>query len=266
MRILFIGDIVGSVGRNCVKRWLPELRESLAIDIVLANGENAAGGLGATPSILKELQLMGVQGITMGNHTWRKRELIQGIDSAGPVVRPANYPDGAPGSGSMLVTLDDGRKLGVVNLLGRVYMEPFASPFEVGLREVEKLRAETPLVLVDFHAEATAEKVAMGWYLDGRCTAVVGTHTHVQTADERVLPDGTAYITDVGMTGPFDSVIGLDRHLSVQKFLTGMPVPHTVANERPGISAVAIDADDETGRARSITRVLRVAEDQTTHS
>jgi hypothetical protein len=262
MRILFIGDIVGGIGRSCVKRWLPELREFHGIDLVLANGENAAGGLGATPSILKELLSMGIQGVTMGNHTWRKRELIQGIDLAGPVIRPANYSNQAPGQGSMLVALDDGRRVGVVNLLGRVYMEPFANPFEVGLREVEKLRAETPLILVDFHAEATAEKVAMGWYLDGRCTAVVGTHTHVQTADERVLPKGTAYITDVGMTGPFDSVIGLDRDLSIQKFLTGMPVPHTVAKERPGISAVVIDADDDTGRARSITRVLRAADDE----
>ncbi len=261
MRILFIGDIVGSVGRTCVKRWLPELREAHRIDLVLANGENAAGGLGATPAILREILSMGVQGVTMGNHTWRKRELIQGIDSVGPVIRPANYPDQSPGQGSMVIALEDGRKVGFTNLLGRVYMEPFASPFEVGLCEVEKLRAETPLVLVDFHAEATAEKVAMGWYLDGKCTAVVGTHTHVQTADERVLPKGTAYITDVGMTGPFDSVIGLDRKLSVQKFLTGMPVPHTVAKERPGISAVVIDADDDTGMARSIERVLHATDD-----
>lgn len=262
MRILFIGDIVGSVGRGCIKRWLPELRESFGIDLVLANAENAAGGLGATPSILKELQAMGIQGMTMGNHTWRKRELVQGIDAAGPVIRPANFSDHAPGQGSMVIELEDGRKVGVVNLIGRVYMEPFASPFEVGLREVQKVREETQLVLVDFHAEATAEKVAMGWYLDGTCTAVVGTHTHVQTADERVLPKGTAYITDVGMTGPFDSVIGLDRHLSVQKFLTGMPVAHTVANERPGICAVVIDADDETGCARSIARVQRVLDNE----
>lgn len=257
MRILFIGDIVGGIGRTCVERWLPELREAYGIDLVLANGENAAGGLGATPAVIRDLLSLGIHGITMGNHTWRKRELVQSIDSLGPIVRPANYPDQVPGKGSMIVTLEDGRNVGIVNLLGRVYMEPHASPFEVGMREVERLRKETPLVWVDFHAEATAEKVAMGWYLDGHCTAVVGTHTHVPTADERILPKGTAYITDVGMTGPFDSVIGLDRRLSVQKFLTGLPVSHTVAKDRPGLSAVCVDADDETGRARSIERVVR---------
>ncbi|MCC6697281.1 MAG: TIGR00282 family metallophosphoesterase [Candidatus Hydrogenedentes bacterium] len=258
MRILFIGDIVGSIGRTCVKRLLPGLREAHRIDLVLANGENAAGGLGATPAILQDLFSIGIHGITMGNHTWRKRELVEGIDSVGSVVRPANYPGGVPGKGSVIVELPDGRRAGLVNVLGRVYMEPYDNPFEAALREVERLRKEVAVVVVDFHAEATAEKVAMGWYLDGRCTAVVGTHTHVQTADERVLPQGTAYITDLGMTGPFDSVIGLDRKLSIQKFLTGLPVAHTVATERPGLCGAVVEADDATGRALSIERVVRM--------
>ncbi|MCC6489178.1 MAG: TIGR00282 family metallophosphoesterase [Candidatus Hydrogenedentes bacterium] len=258
MRILFIGDIVGSIGRTCVKRLLPGLCEARRIDMVLANGENAAGGLGATPAILQDLLSIGIHGITMGNHTWRKRELVEGIDSLGPLVRPANYPDGVPGKGSVIVKLPDGRRAGLVNVLGRVYMEPYGNPFEAALREVERLRKEVALVVVDFHAEATAEKVAMGWSLDGRCTAVVGTHTHVQTADERVLPQGTAYITDLGMTGPFDSVIGLDRTLSIQRFLTGLPVAHTVATERPGLCGAIVEADDASGRAVSIERVVQM--------
>jgi hypothetical protein len=260
MRILFIGDIVGDLGRACVKQWLPKLREEFAIDLTIANGENAAGGLGATPPIVRELFDAGVQALTMGNHTWRKKELAPAIDSLGPVVRPANYPDGVPGKGVVVVETSSGRRVGVVNLLGRVYMEPFHSPFEVGRREVEALRADTPLIVVDFHAEATAEKAALGWYLDGRCTAVIGTHTHVQTADERILPKGTAFISDVGMTGPHESVIGLDADSSVQKFLTGMPAPHTLAKGHPGLCAVVIEADPDTGLAQGVTRVQRFGE------
>ncbi|MCP4645677.1 MAG: TIGR00282 family metallophosphoesterase [bacterium] len=257
MRILFIGDVVGRPGRLCVKRWLPSLCDECAVDITVVNGENAAGGLGATADTLQELKEAGAQVITLGNHTWRKKELVRVIDRLDNVVRPANYPSGVPGVGSAVVTLDDGRKLGVTNLVGRVFMDPCDCPFVAARREVAALRAETPLVLVDFHAEATAEKVAMGWFLDGQCTAVLGTHTHVQTADERVLPDGTAYITDVGMTGPFDSVIGVERDRIVQRFLTGMPTEFKISRERPGLCAVVVDADDETGRATSIERVVR---------
>lgn len=257
MRILFIGDIVASAGRACVQEWLPGLRTDYGIDLIVANGENAAGGLGATPEVIRDLFALGIHAITMGNHTWRKKELIPAIDKLGPVVRPANYPHGVPGQGSAVVELADGRKAGIVNVLGRVFMEPFDNPFDAGLREVTRLREQTPIVLVDMHAEATAEKAALGWHLDGKCTAVVGTHTHVQTADERVLPNGTAFITDVGMTGPSDSVIGLDRGLSIHKFLTGLPVAHTVAKGRPMLCAVVIDADEETGRANSITRIMK---------
>ncbi|GMW00763.1 MAG: metallophosphoesterase [Candidatus Hydrogenedentota bacterium] len=257
MRILFIGDIVGNPGRASVHRWLGPLKEEFRIDFVMANAENAAGGVGATPAIVRELFNAGISAITMGNHTWRKRELLGAIDSLGPIARPANYPPEVPGMGSHLVVLPDGRKVGIVNLIGRVYMEAFDCPFTVGLREVDRLRDETPLVIVDMHAEATSEKVAMGWFLDGKCTAVLGTHTHVQTADERVLPHGTAYITDVGMTGPFDSVIGVERETVIQKFLTGIPAEFKVAKDRPGISAVVIDADESTGRSNSITRIMR---------
>ncbi|MBI5093963.1 MAG: TIGR00282 family metallophosphoesterase [Candidatus Hydrogenedentes bacterium] len=257
MKILFIGDVVGRPGRDCITRWLPEIRSKFGIDIVVANGENAAGGLGATPDVLKELFASGIQAITLGNHTWRKKELAGTIDTMAAVARPANYPDGVPGKGSMVVALPDGRKLGIVNLIGRVYMEPFGCPFERAVWELERLREVTPLLLVDMHAEATSEKIAMGWHLDGRCSAVVGTHTHVQTADERILPKGTAFITDVGMTGPMDSVIGMERDIVIRKFMTGMPGEFKVAAGPALLSAVVIDADDDTGCARSIERILR---------
>ena len=259
MRILFIGDIVAGIGRECVKLLLPALREEFQIDLVVANGENAAGGLGATPQVINEIMRAGVQAITMGNHTWRKKELLPEIDKMPAVVRPANYPIGVPGRGSAIIELRDGRRVGVASLIGRVYMEPFDNPFVVGPKVVEELRSQTPVVLVDFHAEATAEKAAMAWHLDGKCTAVLGTHTHVQTADERIMPKGTAFISDVGMTGPLDSVIGLEPAESIHKFLTGLPGQHTVAKGRPALCGAVVDADDETGRARSIVRVYREA-------
>jgi metallophosphoesterase (TIGR00282 family) len=258
MNILFIGDIVGRPGRDVIHRLLPGLRAELAVDVVVANAENAAGGLGATPEILRELLACGIHAVTLGNHTWRKKELAPAIENFPTVVRPANFPPSNPGRGSAIIPLPDGRALGLVNLLGRVYMEPFEDPFRIGLEEVERLRITTPIVLVDMHAEATSEKVAMGWYLDGRASAVVGTHTHVQTADERVLPAGTAYITDVGMTGPRDSVIGTDKDIVVQKFVTGMPVPFEVARGPAILSAVLVEVDDLSGRALRIERVSRM--------
>lgn len=260
MKILFIGDVVGRPGRDSVVKWMPRLCGEFGIDIVVANGENAAGGLGATADTLAVLFEAGVHAVTLGNHTWRKKEFVRQIGGLDRVVRPANYPPGAPGVGWRVIETGSGHRLGVVNLIGRVFMEPFDCPFRVANTAIEVLRAETSCVLVDMHAEATAEKVAMGWHLDGRCTAVVGTHTHVQTADERVLPGGTAYITDVGMTGPADSVIGVERALVVRKFLTGMPTEFKVAVERPTLCGVVIDADEATGTARSIERVMRVDE------
>jgi len=256
MHILFIADIVGQPGRRSVARWLPELCERHPIDLAVANAENAAGGIGATPPILDELKKLGVHAFTMGNHVWRKKELVTALDSMTDIVRPANYPAGVPGRGAAVITLPDGRKAGLVNVLGRVFMEPAECPFLHAGRAVAALREETPVVLVDVHAEATSEKVAMGWHLDGKCTAVVGTHTHVQTADEWVLPLGTAFISDVGMCGPAHSVIGVERDAVIQRFLTGIPVKFNVAKGPVLFCAVLIDADEDTGRARSITRIM----------
>jgi hypothetical protein len=258
MRILFIGDIVGRPGRIALKRWLPKLRRELSIDIVVVNAENAAGGLGVTPEILDELFQQGVQAVTLGNHTWRKKALIAAIDNYVNVLRPLNFPKGSPGRGSAVIPLDDGRKLGLVNAIGRIYMEPCDCPFEKTEEAVEELRKETHTILVDMHAEATSEKSALGWFLDGRCTAVVGTHTHVQTADERVLPGGTAYISDVGMTGPRDSVIGVEREIVIYKFRTGLPASFDVAKEPAMVNGVVIESSDETGKAVSIERVYRL--------
>jgi len=261
MRALFIGDVVGRPGRQSVARWVPDLREQCAVDLVVANGENAAGGLGATPETLRELREAGVDAITLGNHVWRKREMARSLDKMDGVVRPANYPPGSPGKGAAIVKTSQGHEVGLVSLVGRVFMEPLDCPFAVGRREVDLLRETTPIILVDMHAEATSEKVAMGWHLDGRCSAVLGTHTHVQTADERILPGGSAYITDVGMTGPFDSVIGVEVDRVITKFVTGMPTEFRVAKGRPGLNAVCLEIEDDTGRARSIERIVRFDED-----
>lgn len=257
MRTLFVGDIVGRPGRQMLTQWLPRLRDEFDVDIVVANGENAAGGLGATPEVLDELLEIGVDAITLGNHTWRKKALVSAIDDYASVVRPANYPPEAPGKGAAVIALPDGRRVGVVNVLGRVFMEAFACPFEAARREIGFLKETTSTIIVDVHAEATSEKVAMGWFLDGQCTAVLGTHTHVQTADERLLPGGTAYITDVGMTGPMDSVIGVERERVIRRFTTGIPIEFRIARERPGLCGVVVVSDDSTGRATSIERIMR---------
>ncbi|HOJ68040.1 MAG TPA: TIGR00282 family metallophosphoesterase [Candidatus Hydrogenedentes bacterium] len=256
MIILFIGDIVGQPGRACVARHLPELRERYHPDVVLANAENAAAGLGVTPQLLKELHKMGIDGFTLGNHTWRRPELVKGIDGLGHVVRPANFPENNPGRGSMVLRLADGRKVGVLNLVGRVFMEPARCPFLTADAELETLRQETRVILVDMHAEATAEKIALGWYLDGRCSAVIGTHTHAQTADGWILPNGTAYLSDAGMCGPYYSVIGVETEKVTQRFLTGMPAKFEVAGGPCVFSGVVVDVDDETGRAIRIETIL----------
>jgi len=257
MRILFVGDVVGKPGREAVRRWVPELIREFNVDFAIVNGENSAGGVGATRDTIREIFGAGANAITMGNHTWRKREFVGDIDSLGPVVRPANYPEGTPGKGAHCVELADGRQVGVVNVLGRVYMEPFDCPFAAAKREVKALRRVTKLIVVDVHAEATSEKAALAWSLDGTCTAVVGTHTHVQTADEQILPKGTAFITDVGMTGPQHSAIGVDFEPVLQKFTTGIPAPFTVSKNPPVLNGVIIEADDSDGTAVRIERVVR---------
>jgi 2',3'-cyclic-nucleotide 2'-phosphodiesterase len=256
VNILFVGDIVGRPGRESVARWLPELCRTRQIDLVAANGENAAGGIGATPETLVELRELGVMAFTMGNHVWRKKSLAPALPSIPGLVRPANLPPGVPGQGAILLELKDGRIVGLLNLLGRVYMEPVDCPFRAADREIEELRRHTPHILVDIHAEATSEKVAIGWYLDGRCSAVAGTHTHVQTGDEWIMPKGTAYITDVGMCGPYHSVIGVETERVIKRFTTGMPQSFQVAKGPLIFSAVFIETDDATGRATGIERLL----------
>lgn len=263
MRILFVGDIVGRPGRNAVRSMLPALSAEYAINTVVVNGENSAGGLGATSKTLSELVEMGVDVVTMGNHTWRKKELVGSIDGLPNVVRPANFPDDNPGRGRVVIETDLG-PLGVLNLQGRVFMDPLDCPFATAEREVATLRKETDAIIVDFHAEATSEKIAMGWFLDGSVSAVIGTHTHVQTSDERVLPEGAAYMTDVGMTGPEDTVLGINRHLVIRQLRTRMPQKFEVPNTQARLCGAVIEVDMRTGRATSIERINRLADKQTT--
>jgi metallophosphoesterase (TIGR00282 family) len=257
--VLFIGDIIGRPGRNALRRFLPGLRAKYKPSFILANGENAAGGVGITAEIGKDL-FADVDALTGGNHIWDKKEALPYLEKETRLLRPANYPPGNPGRGATVVTDADGRKLGVLNLQGRVFMEAIDCPFRVGDAEVEKLAGETKAIIVDFHAEATSEKIALGWHMDGRVSAVLGTHTHVPTADERILPGGTAYITDVGMAGARNSVIGIKREQSVEKFLSGRPMRFEPSNDGSFLSAVVIEIDAATGRARSIVRILE-AED-----
>jgi metallophosphoesterase (TIGR00282 family) len=255
MRLLFVGDIVGRPGRDLIRQGLRALVELHGIDLVIANAENSAGGFGITREIGDELLDRGVDVMTSGNHIWDKREALEYIGAEARLLRPANFPDGAPGRGSYLARSRGGQGVGVINVMGRIYMAPLDDPFAVVLREIEALRARARVILVDFHAEATSEKLAMGWHLDGQVTAVVGTHTHVQTADEQLLPQGTAYITDVGMTGPHDGIIGVEREAALSRFLTGLPSRFETATGNPRLHAVVIDADEATGRARSIERL-----------
>lgn len=261
IRLLFIGDIVGRPGRDLVHRGLAGLVEYHRVDLVIANAENAAAGFGITREIGDQLLEWGVDVMTSGNHIWDKKEALNYIGAEPRLLRPANFPAGAPGNGSYLARTRDGRSVGVVNVMGRVFMLSIDDPFAVVLREIEALKERTRVVFVDFHAEATSEKIAMGWHLDGKVTAVVGTHTHVQTADERILPKGTAYLTDVGMTGPHDSIIGVEIEAALGKFLTGMPAKFETATGNPRLNAVIVEADEQTGRAIDIERLSYSAEE-----
>jgi len=261
VRILFIGDIVGKPGRELVRRGLPGIVDFHRIDLVIANAENAAAGFGITREIGDQLLEWGIDVMTSGNHIWDKKEALDYIGAESRLLRPANYPAGAPGRGSYLARTRDGRSVGVVNVMGRVFMLNIDDPFAVVVREIEALKERTRIIFVDFHAEATSEKIAMGWHLDGKVTALVGTHTHVQTADERILPKGTAYLTDVGMTGPHDSIIGVDIQAALGKFLTALPARFETATDNPRLNAVIIDADEQTGRATDIERLSLSADD-----
>jgi len=256
MRVLFIGDIVGKPGREQVAQHLSAVKREHGVVLTIANAENAAAGFGITPSVAEELFRLGVDLLTSGNHVWDKKEVEGFIAGEHRLLRPANYPEEAPGAG---VTLweRDGLRVGVLNLQGRVFLPAIDCPFRVADRHLAMLREATPLIIVDFHAEASSEKQAFAYYVDGRVSAVVGTHTHVQTADEQILPGGTAYITDVGMTGPRHSVIGIAPEDAIRRFLTQMPTRFTVATGAAGIlSAVLLDLDEATGRAQAITRLL----------
>jgi metallophosphoesterase (TIGR00282 family) len=261
MNILFVGDIVGRPGRELVRKGLRALVDHYDIDLTVANAENAAAGFGLTRDIGQSLLESGVDVMTSGNHIWDKKEVLEYIPAEQRLLRPANYPAGVPGRGSCVAQTRDGRSVGVINVMGRVFMAPLDDPFAVVLREIDAVRHRARVILVDVHAEATSEKIAMGWHLDGKVTAVIGTHTHVQTADERVLPGGTAYLTDAGMTGPHDSIIGMEREPSLARFLNGMPAKFEPATGNPRLNGVVIEADDKTGRATNITRISYSAED-----
>ena len=248
MRVLFIADIVGSPGRRIVQDRLADLVTQRQIDLVIANGENSASGFGITPRLADELLGMGIDVLTGGNHSWDRKEILEYLPHQPRLLRPANYPAGNPGSGMYVGTAKNGVKYAVINLQGRVFLPAIDDPFRKADELLANLFADVAFVLVDMHAETTSEKIAMGWYLDGRATAVVGTHTHVTTADEHVLPQGTAYITDVGMTGPHTGVIGMDRAAIIKKFLDGLPARFEVAEGDVQMNAVVIDTDDDGAR------------------
>jgi 2',3'-cyclic-nucleotide 2'-phosphodiesterase len=254
MNILMIGDVFGESGRAAVARLLPGLRRQHAADLVVANVENAAGGFGVTPAFARAFLDQGVDVMTSGNHIWDKKEIVEYIAKENLLLRPANFPSGTPGVGWVTVKAGPHR-VAVLNLMGRVFMHPIDCPFRTADAILPELRRETPIILVDMHAEATSESVAMGWYLDGRVSAVVGTHRHVQTADERVLPGGTAYITDLGLTGPTDGVIGVDRDTIIQRFLNQMPARFEPAKGPAALHGVVITVEPESGRAPAIHRL-----------
>jgi metallophosphoesterase (TIGR00282 family) len=256
MKLLVIGDVVGRPGRDMVRDCLQQLRREHGIDLVVANVENAAAGFGLTPPIAEEFLSWGVDVMTSGNHVFDKKEIVEYIASTAELLRPANYPPRAPGSGVFIGKTKTEIPYAVINLQGRIFMPPTDCPFQTAEAILEKISADIKVRVVDMHGEATSEKQAMGWFLDGKVSAVVGTHTHVPTADECILPQGTAFLCDIGMTGPYDSVIGVDKHKIIEKFIDQMPRRFETATGDPRFSAVLIDVDETTGRARTIERVV----------
>jgi 2',3'-cyclic-nucleotide 2'-phosphodiesterase len=255
MKILFIGDIVGKPGRRAIRELLPEIIIQHKIDFVIANCENAAAGFGVTRDVVEELYSYHINVLTSGNHIWDKKEISEFVEDYEALLRPANYPAGSPGWGSVIRPDSSGRSCGVINLMGRVFMKPIDCPFRAAEREIDKMKKYTAIIIVDMHAEATSEKEAIGWFLDGRVSAVLGTHTHVQTADESILPGGTAYITDVGMTGPFNSIIGIRKDAVMERFLTQIPNKFDVAKDDVRLQGVVVDIDGKSGKAIGIDRL-----------
>ncbi len=256
MKILFIGDIIGRPGRQAVEKLLPGLVEEHRVDFVIANGENAAAGFGLTPAVLDNLFALGINVVTSGNHLWDKKDILPRLKKEPRLLRPANYPPDVPGTSFGVYEDKKGRKVGVFNLLGRVFMPAVDCPFRIADQVIAELKKETDIIIVDMHAEATSEKIALGWYLDGRVSAVIGTHTHVMTADQRVLPKGTAYITDAGMTGGFDSVIGMEKEPIIEKFLTQLPTKFEVAEGDVRFNGVVVEVDEQRGKAKAIKRII----------
>lgn len=256
-----IGDIVAKPGRKLVEMHLPSLIEQHKLDFVVANVENIAHGFGVTPETADELLRMGANVLTSGNHIWDKKEIIEYIQSENRLLRPANYPKITPGKGHIVARSRNGFKVGVLNVQGRVFMGPSEDPFSIAQDLVEQMRKETPIILVDMHGEASSEKQAMGWFLDGKVTAVCGTHTHVPTADQRILPGGTAYVTDIGMTGPYDSIIGVEKEQIIQKFLDQIPTRFEPAKENPILQSMLIEVDESSGLAQKIQRITVRGED-----
>jgi hypothetical protein len=257
MKVLYIADIIGKPGRSAVRQLLPDLVQEHGIEFVIANGENAAAGFGLTEQVGSELFAMSIDVLTSGNHLWDKKDSVTYIAKEPRILRPSNYPDGAVGSPHGVFKTKRGQKVGVFGLLGRVFMSTVDCPFRAADRVISELKQETDVIIVDVHAEATSEKVALSWYLDGRASAVIGSHTHVQTADERILPQGTACITDAGMTGPFDGVIGMKREIIINKFLTQMPARFEVAEGDVRLNAVLVEINDRTGRAEQILPISK---------
>ncbi|MGB9779362.1 TIGR00282 family metallophosphoesterase [Caldanaerobacter sp.] len=258
MKILILGDIVGRPGRNILKENLEELKKAYDVDLIIANGENAAGGNGITRKVADELFEMGISLLTTGNHVWDQKEILQFIDEEPRILRPANYLEGTPGRGSAIIEVGE-KKVGVLNLQGITFMPCNRNPFFVAEEEIKKLKRETNIIIVDFHAEATSEKIAMGYFLDGKVSCVFGTHTHVQTADEKILPQGTAYITDIGMTGPYESVLGIDKDLIIKRFTSSVPVRFEVAKGPAQINAIVVEIDESTGKALKIERINKIS-------
>jgi len=260
INVLFLGDVIGRPGRRALKKYLPTLREKYSPFLIIANGENAAGGIGITKEVCQEL-LTQVHVLTSGNHIWDKKEGVAYLDEEPRLLRPANYPPQNPGKGTYIFKDCKGREIGILNLQGRVFMEPIDCPFRIADEELKTLKAITPVILVDIHAEATSEKQAMGWYLDGRVSAVIGTHTHVPTADERILPLGTAFITDVGMVGGYNSVIGIRKDQALKRFLFARPQRFEPGKEGILFSAVSVEVNTESGKALSIQKEIIIEEE-----
>jgi len=252
---MFIGDVYGSPGRSILEQYLPTLREKYRPQIIIVNGENSAGGRGITEKIYKKFLSLGVHAITMGNHTWDQKEIFEFIEGANRLVRPANYPKNNPGKGIVYVNYN-GREIAVINLQGRTFLPAIDDPFTMADELIKEAQKRTNIIFLDFHAEATSEKLALGWYVDGRISAMVGTHTHVQTADERILPKGTGYITDAGMTGPYNGIIGVEKDIIIQRFKTGLPARFEVAKGAKQLNGVIFKINLDTGKTESVERIM----------